>query len=440
MDSAQEQKSILVHYCEVGLKGKNQPEFRRQLRENVRRKLKKLGLKWTIEDAHGYQAIHIPADQTDTPLEPVFKALRQVFGIAWMSCAKRIPHGRFTLKSGKADVAALEKELLGMANRQFEPGKSFVVRVNRGDKTLPFQSPALEAQFGSVLRQNTPWQKVSLKNPDATFHIDVRKDSSYVFSEKLKGPGGLPVGTAGRVLTLLSGGIDSPPAAYLMAKRGCKVDFIHFTATSMQQDEALQYKVWRLAEKLSEYTFGSRLFLVPYVYFDLALMREKIDYEVILFRRFMARVAAQLARNIRARALVTGDNLSQVASQTLPNIVSTSRATEMPILRPLIGFDKEEIMELARKIGTYDISVEPYKDCCALISGSPKTVSRHDRMEILEKRAFPDYQKLIDQTLAEAICLYTTNPRNQAEEPPEAKMCGAGSAVSEGKAAEPDRA
>jgi thiamine biosynthesis protein ThiI len=215
----------------------------------------------------------------------------------------------------------------------------------------------------------------------------------------------LPVSSAGRVLTLLSGGIDPPVAAWLMAKRGCRVDLIHFTAASLQLEEAQDYKVTLLARILNRYTLHSRLFLVPYTYFDLALMRTKVDYELVLFRRFMARVAEKLADRLKAQALVTGDNLSQVASQTLSNLASTSQAIAMPILRPLIGFDKEEIMSLARRIGTYDLSIEPYKDCCAIIARHPRTRSRHDRLAAIEARAFPDYDKLIEQTLADAVCV-----------------------------------
>jgi len=186
------------------------------------------------------------------------------------------------------------------------------------------------------------------------------------------------------------------------------VDFIHFTAWSMQLEEAVEYKVKRLADTLNAYTLHSRLFLVPYTYFDLAIMRAKVEFELILFRRFMARVAEKLARRIKAQALVTGDNLSQVASQTLSNLVSTSRAVSMPILRPLISFDKEEIMNLARTIGTYDLSIEPYKDCCAIIARHPRTRSRHDRLTAIEARAFPNYDEIVDQTLGDAICLEAT--------------------------------
>jgi thiamine biosynthesis protein ThiI len=395
--------SILVHFGELGLKGRNQPMFRRQLRRNIRLKLRSLGVDWPVDDAVGLFTIEAPEGETEKRIRAVLEGLRDVFGIVWLTWARRLRPHRFTPESRAADIAELTSQLLSLARAQYQPNKSFCVRVNRGNKFLAFTSPELAAQLGQVIRDQTDWKDVELNRPDVTFHLDVRCAATYVFGEKLKGPGGLPVGTSGRVLALLSGGIDSPVAAYLMARRGCRLDFIHFTAAAPHQEE--QQKVWRLANQLSRYTIGSRLFVVPYVYFDLALMREKVDYELILFRRFMVRVAQVLADRLRARALISGDTLSQVASQTMSNLVSTSRAAELPIFRPLIAYDKEETIALAQKIGTYELSIEPYKDCCALISGNPKTRSRHERLLVLEKRAFPDYAGLIERTLADAICL-----------------------------------
>ena len=395
--------SILIHYSELALKGKNQPEFRLQLRENLRRKLKTLNLSWPVKDTGAFFAVDVPGNET--PFEPAMEKLREVFGVAWLSCARRLTHHDFAGDKAAADFENLEREIVDLASQEFEPNKTFAVFAKRGEKHFPFTSPQLERRLGQAIRDKTKWDKVNLTKPDVAFHVDLRKNFTYVFGHKTRGPGGLPVGTSGRLLTLLSGGIDSPVAAYLLAKRGCRVDFIHFTATTMQQDEALNYKVWRLAKRLSDFTLGSRVFFVPYTHFDLALMRHSVDYNVILFRRFMMRVAEKLATRVKAKALVTGDNLSQVASQTLSNIASTSRAVQMPVLRPLIGFDKDEIISVARNIGTLDISVEPYKDCCALIARNPKTRSRHEKLEKLEEKIFPDYQQLIDQTLAEAICL-----------------------------------
>jgi tRNA uracil 4-sulfurtransferase len=400
-------KAILIHYSEIALKGRNQPLFRRQLRANIRQKLRSLSLAWTLQEKPSFLSVAVPADATADQIGLCVKGLREVFGIAWLAVTEPLPHGRFTFDSRDEDLAALERRLIVLAKDEFVPNKTFCVRVKRAEKAVPFTSIELENRFGRLIIDNTDWKKVNLTKPDALFQVEIRPEGSFLFSNKVKGPAGLPAGTAGRVLTLLSGGIDSPVAAYLMAKRGCRVDFLHFTATSMQQDEAREYKVWRLARELSRYTLRSRLFLVPYTQFDIAVVAsgQYIEYDLVLFRRFMARVAEALATKLRAQAIITGDNLAQVASQTLPNIVTTSQAVQMPILRPLIAFNKEEIINLAMQIGTYEESIKPYKDCCAIISQNPRTRSRHATLTALEERLFPDYQKLIDQTLAEAVCI-----------------------------------
>lgn len=400
-------KLILIHYGELGLKGRNQPLFRRQLRANIRQKLRALGLAWTLQEKPGFLSIAVPPEATPEQVEACARGLRQVFGIAWLAVTQPQRVGRFSFDSWAEDLANLEQRLIALARDEFVAGQSFCVRVKRAEKAVPLTSVEMEKRFGRLIIDNTPWKKVNLDKPDAFFQVEIRPEGTFLFSDKLKGPGGLPVGTAGRVLTLLSGGIDSPVAAYLMAKRGCRVDFLHFTATSMQQDEARQYKVCKLAEILRRYTISSRLFLAPYTQFDVALVGSghRVEYELVLFRRFMARVAEALARQIRAQALVTGDNLAQVASQTLSNIVATSQAVEMPILRPLVAFNKEEIIDLAAQIGTYAQSIQPYKDCCAIISHHPRTRSRHTALSELEQRLFPDYQKLIERTLAELLCI-----------------------------------
>lgn len=394
--------SILIHFGELGLKGRNQPMFRRQLRRNIRLKLKSLGAQWTVRDAVGLFTVDIPVGEPDDLIQAAISGLRDVSGIVWLTLARRLRPYRFTPESRERDMAELREHLLVTAQAQYAPGRSFCVRVNRGNKHLPFTSPKLAAELGQAVYDQTSWKNVNLKSPDITFHLDLRSLATFLFGQKLRGPAGLPVGTSGRVLALLSGGIDSPVAAYLMARRGCRVDFVHFTAASPHEEEGA--KVWRLARQLSRYTMATRLFVVPYVHFDLALLRDGVQHEVVLFRRFMVRVAETLARQLRARALVTGDTLAQVASQTISNLVSTEQAVDMPVLRPLIAFDKDETIALAEKIGVYAISVEPHKDCCALISGNPKTRSSHTRMSELEARVFPDYPKLIERTLAEAVC------------------------------------
>ena len=398
-------RAILVHFGELGLKGRNQPMFRRQLRRNLRLKLRSLGKAWTVEDAVGVFLVHVPPDEPEAGVEEAASGLQQVFGVVWLSVALRLRPYAFSAEALERDRAELQAHVVQMARQQFKPGQTFCVRVNRANKYLPFTSTQKAADLGQAIREHTPWTTVNLRAPDLTFHVDLRCQGSFLFGEKRRGPGGLPVGTSGRVLALLSGGLDSPVAAYLMAKRGCRVDFIHFTAAPVSQEEAVQSKIWRLVEQLRAYTLTARVYLVPYVHFDLALLRQKAVFDLVLFRRFMVRVAERLAGQLHARALVSGDTLSQVASQTLSNLVSTSQASAMPVLRPLIGFDKEETIALAEKIGTFAISVEPYKDCCALISSAPKTRSNAAKLAELEARLFPDYEQLIAHTLAEAICL-----------------------------------
>jgi tRNA uracil 4-sulfurtransferase len=405
--------SIIIHYAEIALKGKNQREFRRRLCDNVRLKLNRRGFKWKVYESQGMIEARVPPEDSALPLNEVMTELAKVFGVSWLSRAVRLQ--RKPEESAEAHMELARNCLLEEARAQYVPDKSFVVRVNRADKRLPFTSASFERELGGFLIEHTPWRKVSLRQPDITFNLDFRAEGTYLFSHRVRGPGGLPVGSSGRVLALLSGGIDSPVAAWLMAKRGCRVDFIHFAASSMQPEEVQEYKVTPLAQIVSNYTLQSRLFLVPYTYFDLAMMRTEVDYELVLFRRFMMRVAERLAQRLRAEALVTGDNLAQVASQTLSNLASTTRAVSMPILRPLISFDKEEIMDLARRIGTYEASIEPYKDCCAMIARHPRTRSRHDRLTAIEARVLPDYDKLVEQTLGDAVCVEIPRPARKAD-------------------------
>ena len=198
---------------------------------------------------------------------------------------------------------------------------------------------------------------------------------------------------------MLSGGIDSPVAAYLAARRGCQADFVHFTASHVSRKEIIQSKIGKLVKKLSSTTLKSTLYILPSTYFDLAIGEKVVSYRLILFRRFMARSAEKLAEKLKIHALVTGDNLSQVASQTLTNISSISRAINIPLLQPLLTYDKEEIINLASKIGTYELSIQSYKDCCSLIQQNPRTSSNHDELSKMELKLFQDYTKMINQTI-----------------------------------------
>jgi thiamine biosynthesis protein ThiI len=397
-----EPDTILIHYGEIALKGRNRPDFERALQRNVSRRLVAVGADWPVRRVHDGLRVEVPP-QAAGRLGAALSVLGEVSGVVWFAAAASVPSGIGTSADTAEVCASLTRCVTELAAAQHAPGASFAVRVNRADKRFPLRSQELERRLGRAVLQDTAWEHVNLGRPDTTFHVDIQAQRIYCYTEKRGGLGGLPVGTAGRVLSLLSGGLDSPVAAFLAARRGCTVDCIHFAASVTQYRRASEYKISRLVEHLSRITLRSRLYLVPYTHFELALLGGHTAYELLLFRRFMARTAEVLAERIGAQALVTGDNLGQVASQTMENLASFSRAVDIPVLRPLITYDKREIVDVARSIGTFDISVEPYKDCCAIISRHPKTRSRHETLTEEEAELLPGYGQLVERTLKDAV-------------------------------------
>jgi thiamine biosynthesis protein ThiI len=391
---------IILYYGELTLKGSNRQTFIKKLRTNVRNKIKSYDLTWEVVSIHDRMFIEIPEDFTGD-VDNIAHKLAEVPGVAWLSNVFWFSENIYDLFEYKPDLSKLEELIEKLAIRTYQKDKSFAIRVKRSDKRFYQTSKELEKQLSTVILRNTEWKNVNLTQADQYFYVDISARGMAVHTNRIKAIGGLPVASTGRIMCLLSGGFDSPIAAYLMAKRGCTLDLIHFTANNIQPSNLETYKVSRIAKRISEFCGKVRLFLVPYTHFDLALMEKNLDYDLILFRRFMARVAEKLANNLYAQCLVTGDNLGQVASQTMENMVSMTKSIDMPILRPLLTYNKEEIVELSRQLGLFDICVEPYKDCCALISGSPKTKSIHERLEYTENKYFEDYDELIADTLAE---------------------------------------
>lgn len=394
---------ILVHYAEVALKGHNRRDFELQLRRNIKRRLLRRGIHWPVHRGRDRITVRIPEASSESA--EVFEAvalLREVAGIASVTPAVFLSREALRWPSESGQRPPIEAIIVGLARESWRAQATFAVRVNRGDKGFPMRSDELARRLGAAIIEYTDWSRVDLSRPDQRFYVDIYPEGVYLYDRRERGVGGLPVFTAGSVLSLLSGGIDSPVAAFLMAKRGCRVDFLHLTATHSTSERLHENLVSRIAKRLSAYTLHSRLFLVPYTHFDLALTdQQPSGFEMILFRRFMARLGARIAERQGAQMLVAGDSLGQVASQTLENLVSHSRATTLPILRPLIGMDKQEIVERARALGTYELSTEPYKDCCALLSRHPRTRSFPEQLEPLEARLFPDYEALIERTLAD---------------------------------------
>ena len=391
---------ILIHYGEISLKGRNQPQFRKQLLRNIQLTLKSENIEWSINQFRGYLLVRIPENELEKS-GIVLKKLAHVFGITWYAMTKRLEYSGFETKSVDKILSDIETEICQIAKDNYQANQNFCIDVRRSEKRFPATSVELEKKIGASVVANTSWKNVNLKHPDRTFWVEIQNNEVFLFSEKHRGTGGLPVNTAQKVLVMLSGGIDSPVAAYLAARRGCHVDFVHYTASHVSKEEIIKSKIGRLTEKLSSATLKSTLYVLPSTYFDLAIAGKNVSYELILFRRFMARSAEKLSEKLNVHALVTGDNLSQVASQTLTNIASTSRAIDMPVLQPVLTYDKEEIVNLATKITTFELSIEPYKDCCSIFQKNPRTVSDHQELTRMEKKLFPDYEKMINDTISD---------------------------------------
>ncbi len=300
------------------------------------------------------------------------RACRTCFGIANFSFANRGPH----------DFRALADSILrDVDGRQPD---SFRVSVTRTDKRLPFLSPQAEREIGGFIKQATGW-RVNLGQPALTIHVEMLTDGSFYFFGKVPGAGGLPTGTGGRVACLLSGGIDSPVAAYRLMRRGCHVLLIHFHSYPILS-RASQEKVREIAALLTRHQLRSRLILVPFGELQQqVVLAVPPELRVVVYRRLMLRIAENLARRWHAKALVTGEVIGQVASQTLENMTTIARATDLAVLRPLVGMDKDEITAEAERIGTYPISIIPDQDCCTLFTPRhPATRTRPEEIEAAE--------------------------------------------------------
>jgi len=360
---------IVVHYKELALKGRNRPWFVNLLVRNLRAALKGLGVV-SVRSVMG--RIEIDLDD-GAPVDRVGDRLRRVFGIANFSYAGRAPHAPDALAS--AVLAALGSRTAA----------SFRVRARRADKRLPFTSPQIEREVGGRIKQATGWP-VDLDAAALTIHIEMLPEQSFFYFSKEPGAGGLPTGTGGRVACLLSGGIDSPVAAYRMMRRGCTVLFVHFHSYPILS-RASQDKVREIARLLTTYQLRSRLMLVPF-----GEAQQKVvlavppPLRVVIYRRLMMRIAEKLARRWRARALVTGEVIGQVASQTLDNLTVIAEAASIEILRPLVGMDKDEITAEAERLGTFPISIIPDQDCCQLFTPRhPSTAARRNEVEDAER-------------------------------------------------------
>ncbi len=349
---------VLAQYGEIGIKGKNRRTFENILIRNIRRAL---GEK--LKDAELRESrvfLEVSGGEKE-----IRKALLTVFGIEWFAFAY--------------ECRKTPDEIWKLVQKAKMKGKKIAVETKRVDKSFPMKSQELSAEIGARIVKKYGC-KVDLENPEVKVSIIIARNA-YVYFEKIRGLGGLPVGSSGKVLCLLSGGIDSPVAAWMLMKRGCRVDFLHIYPFE-KWDAKKGKKIMELIGRLEDYEGKSELLTIPYADFYAETGNISPGYELVVFRRYMYKLAERIAQEKGYGAIVSGDSLGQVASQTLENIGASQWGLSVPVFRPLIGMDKNEIIGLAEKIGTYEISIKPYKDCCSLVAiSNPATRAKKEEVE-----------------------------------------------------------
>lgn len=384
---------VLVRYGELGLKGGNRPAFEAALQRNIASALARVA-EARVERSRGRMAV-FPTRR----VESVARRLQEVFGISSISPAWGAPSEPEAIV--RVARLVLEDALAGLPG---EGPVTFRVRTSRGDKRFPLTSMELDRFVAERILVDLPRIRVQLKDPELTLGIDVRSERTYVFASRLPGPGGLPVGTLGRAVCLISGGIDSPVAAWMAMKRGCEALFVTFHSPPYIGESARK-KVVDLVRVLARWQPRSRLWVVPFAPVQLAVCdagRER--YRTVLYRRMMQRIATRFAHQQRAVCLVTGESLGQVASQTAENLRCIAAVTDLPVLRPLIAFDKHETIALARRIGTFELSARREPDCCTLFMPD-RPVLRGRLEECEEAEARIDVERLVAEAAAAAEVL-----------------------------------
>jgi thiamine biosynthesis protein ThiI len=377
-------QSVVVHYQEIALKGNNRPWFVARLARNLRLATKGAGVR-EVRVLMG--RIELVLDDT-AEWSAVRERVATVFGIANFARAGTAP----------LDVAAVADAILADLGDVQTP--SFRVSARRADKRFPLTSPQIEREVGGRIREAKGWT-VDLARPQLTIHVEALTDAAFYYFGKETGAGGLPAGTSGRVACLLSGGIDSPVAAWRMMRRGCRVLFVHFHSYPILS-RASQEKARELVALLTRYQYDSRLFLVPFGEIQQrVVLGVAPPLRVVVYRRLMLRIAEAIGRRHRAQALVTGDVVGQVASQTLENMAAINSVVTLPVLRPLVGMDKDEITAEAERLGTYPISIIPDQDCCTLFT--PRHPATKARLADVERaEAALDIDEMVNQAVASA--------------------------------------
>ena len=381
------QEIFLLKLGEVVLKGQNRQSFEDKLLANVRRRVKNCG---SFQCSLRQSTIYVEPQGEDCDMEAAWDACRQVFGIAAVARAEPCE------KTVDAIVEAARTYLADA----FAVAKSFKVESKRADKMFPMNSIQLSQAVGGDLAELFPHVAVDVHTPDLTVFVEIREKYAYVHTPSVPGAGGLPIGMGGRAVSLLSGGIDSPVASYMMAKRGVQLEMIHFASPPYTSEQARE-KVLQLARELVPWCGRLTVHVVPFAEIQEEIRRScPEDHFTLIMRRFMMRIAEAIARKANAGALVTGESLGQVASQTMLALGVTEDVTSLPVLRPLIGMDKVEIIRMSREIGVFDTSILPYEDCCTVFT--PRHPATRPRLEdVRQAEAALDVESLVQKALAD---------------------------------------
>jgi len=378
-------KIVLVRYGEIILKGYNRPVFEDALVRNIRAAIKEAG---EVNITRAQATIYIEPMVSDDQADVIVAKLKKVFGIVSIVVA---------YKAEKTIDAAFD-EIKESFDDILKSKSTFKVEAKRADKKFPLKSPEICAEIGGRILAKYHNLKVDVKNPEVTVHVEMRENFCYVHTGREKGIGGMPTGTNGRAMLLLSGGIDSPVAGYMIGKRGVQLEAIHFFSYPYTSERAKD-KVMSLAKIIGEYMGGLKVHIVPFTDIQLAI-RDKCPEEhlTLVMRRFMMQISQKIAEKRHCSALITGESIGQVASQTMAALAVTDDAVTMPVFRPLIGMDKEEIVEISRRIDTFETSILPYEDCCTVFT--PRHPSTKPKIEkVILSQNLLDWEKMVDEAV-----------------------------------------
>ena len=381
-------KSFLIKYGEIGVKGKNRYMFEDALMKQIRTTLKEVEGKFIVSKELGRIYVDMEGEYD---YDEVIDRLSKVFGIVGICPMVRIE---------SKDYENLKKRVVEYVDEVY-PDKNFTFKVDtrRADKSFPGTSESINAELGEVILNTFPEIKVNVRKPDVLIKVEIRTYIN-IYSVEIPGPGGMPIGTNGRAMLLLSGGIDSPVAGYMIAKRGVRVEAVYFHAPPYTSERAKR-KVIELAQLVSKYTGPVNLHIINFTDIQLAIYENcPHDELTIIMRRYMMKIAERIAVENGDQALITGESIGQVASQTIQSLFCTDAAATLPVFRPLIGFDKQEIVEISEKIGTYETSIQPYEDCCTIfVAKHPVTKPTLADIERSEEKL----EGIIDELLERAL-------------------------------------